>query len=164
MARQTRATQAVIAAGKTFDLLEYDYDPNAASVGLQAAEAMGLSPAMVFKTLMAKVGDKACVAIVPSDGQLNMKALAAAAGGKTAAMLPVPEAERISGYVVGGVSPFGQKKRLPSFVDRSALSLDFIVVNGGQRGLQIKMAPGDLIGALGATVADIAVNKNQEEK
>ncbi len=77
-------------------------------------------------------------------------------------MLPVPEAERISGYVVGGVSPFGQKKRLPSFVDRSALRLDFIVVNGGQRGLQIKMVPQDLLDALGATVADIAVNKQEE--
>lgn len=156
MARQTRATQAVAAAGKAFALLEYDYDPDAASVGLQAAEAMGLSPAVVFKTLMTRVGDKVCVAVVPSDGQLDMKALAAAAGGKAAAMLPVPEAERISGYVVGGVSPFGQKKRLPTFVDRSALARDFVVVNGGRRGLQIKMAPRDLIEALGATVADIA--------
>lgn len=156
MARQTRATQAVAAAGKRFELLEYEYDPDAPSVGLQAAAAMGLSPAMVFKTLMTRAGERVCVALVPSDAQLNLKALAAAAGAKAAAMLPVPEAERISGYVVGGVSPFGQKRRLPSFVDRSVTGLEFVVVNGGRRGLQIKMAPDDLVAVLGATVADIA--------
>lgn len=111
---------------------------------------------MVFKTLMATVGNQVCVALVPSDRELNLKALAAAAKGKSAAMLAPAEAERISGYHIGGISPFGQKKRLPCFLDASAETLPFLVVNGGQRGLQIKMAPMDVVAALGATMVAIA--------
>jgi Cys-tRNA(Pro)/Cys-tRNA(Cys) deacylase len=96
------------------------------------------------------------VAVVPSDRELNLKALAAAAGKKAAAMMRPPEAERLSGYHVGGISPLGQKKRLRCFVDASAESLPFVVVNGGQRGLQIKLAPADLVAATGAVVADLA--------
>lgn len=157
MGKQTRATAAVAASRRPFELLEYAYDPEAPAIGLHAAASLGLPPGQVFKTLMATFGDGGiCVCLVPSDRELNMKALAAAAGRKSAAMLPPAEAERISGYHIGGISPFGQKKRLPCFVDDSALALPFLVVNGGQRGLQIKMAPADLIALLGATAAALA--------
>lgn len=156
MARTTRATTALAATGRRFEVLAYDYDPEAPSIGLHAAQALGLPPAVVFKTLMTRVGEAPCVALVPSDAELNLKGLAAAAGAKSAVMMPVLEAERLSGYVVGGISPFGQKKRLPCFVDGSALALPFMVVNGGQRGLQIKLAPADLVAALSATLADLA--------
>lgn len=156
MARKTPATTAMDKAKKPYELLEYDYDPDAASIGLQAAEAMGLPPHQVFKTLMTLAGDEPLIAVVPSDRELNLKALAHAAGKKSVAMMKVPDAERLSGYKVGGISPLGQKKRIRTFIDASALPLPFIVVNGGQRGLQIKAAPQDLIDATGATAADIA--------
>jgi Cys-tRNA(Pro)/Cys-tRNA(Cys) deacylase len=156
MAKKTPATAAMERAGKPYEVLDYVYDPDAASIGLQAAEAMGLPPHQVFKTLMTTSGDEALVAVVPSDRELNLKALAQAAGRKSVAMMKVPEAERLSGYKVGGISPLGQKKRLRTFFDASALALPFIVVNGGQRGLQIKAAPADLIAATAAVVAEIA--------
>lgn len=156
MARKTPATTAMDKAGKPYTLLEYAYDPDAPSIGLQAAEAMGLPAAVVFKTLMVTSGDEALVAVVPSDRELNLKALAAAAGKKSLAMMTVPDAERLSGYKVGGISPLGQKKRLRTFVDSSAQGLEFMVVNGGQRGLQIKAKPADLVAATGAAVALIA--------
>jgi Cys-tRNA(Pro)/Cys-tRNA(Cys) deacylase len=157
MARKTPATAAMDKAGKPYQLLEYRYDPDAPSIGLQAAEAMGLPPHQVFKTLMVLAGDEPVVAVVPSDAELNLKALAAAAGRKSASMMKPPEAERLTGYHVGGISPLGQKKRLRCFMDDSALALEFMVVNGGQRGLQIKAAPADLVTALSATVAALAV-------
>ncbi|MBI2242146.1 MAG: Cys-tRNA(Pro) deacylase [Magnetospirillum gryphiswaldense] len=158
MAKKTPATTAMEKSGKPFELLEYDYDPDAQSIGLQAAEAMGLPPSQVFKTLMALAGDEAVVAIVPSDRELNLKALAQAAGKKSAAMMKGPDAERVTGYKIGGISPLGQKKRLRTFLDDSALGFDFIVVNGGQRGLQIKAAPADLATATGAITASIATS------
>lgn len=157
MGKQTRATAAVAAAKKSFEVLDYAYDPEAPSIGLHAAARLGLPAGQVYKTLMATLGDgTVCVCLVPSDRELNLKALAAAAKRKTAAMLPPAEAERLSRYHIGGISPFGQKKRLPTFVEAAALALPFMVVNGGQRGLQIRMAPADLVAALGATVAEIA--------
>lgn len=144
-------------SGKPFEILEYTYDPEAASIGRQAADSLGLPASMVFKTLMVMAGDEVCVALLPSDRELNMKALATVAGRKSAAMLRPEDAERISGYHVGGISPLGQKKRLRCFVDASATDLAFMVVNGGQRGLQIKAAPADLIAVLGAGVAALAV-------
>lgn len=156
MAKKTPATMAMEKSGKPFALLEYEYDPNAQSIGLQAAEALGLPPSQVFKTLMVQAGDEALVAIVPSDRELNLKALAAAAGKKAAAMMKGPDAERITGYKIGGISPLGQKKRLRAFLDDSALSFAFIVVNGGQRGLQIKAEAADLMAASGAIAAKIA--------
>ncbi len=151
--KSTPAVKAVEAAGVAFRLLEYDYDPNAEAVGLQAAEAMGLSPKMVFKTLVAALdsGEFVC-AVIPSDARLNMKALAAAMGAKRADMADPAKAERSSGYVVGGISPLGQRKRLRTVIDASANALDEIVVNGGRRGLQIALRPTDLIKALGASV------------
>jgi Cys-tRNA(Pro)/Cys-tRNA(Cys) deacylase len=156
MGKRTPATTAMEKAKKPFELLEYDYDPDAASIGLQAAEAMGLPPSQVFKTLMVSAGDEPLIAVLPSDKELNLKALAHAAGKKSVAMMKVPDAERLSGYKVGGISPLGQKKRIRTFFDDSALTLPFIVVNGGQRGLQIKAAPRDLMDATGGTAAAIA--------
>jgi len=156
MSKKTPATMAMDRAKKPYALLEYVYDPDAASIGLHAAQAMGLPAHQVFKTLMTTAGDEALVAVVPSDRDLNLKALAHATGKKSVAMMKAPEAERLSGYKVGGISPLGQKKRLRTVVDSSALALPFIVVNGGQRGLQIKAAPADLIEVSGAAVAEIA--------
>ena len=156
MAKLTPATLAMEKAGKAFELLEYAYDPDAASIGLHAAQSMGLPASVVFKTLMVTAGAEVCVAVLPSDHELNLKALASAAGAKSAAMVKPADAERISGYHIGGISPLGQKKRLRCFMDDSALVLPFIVVNGGQRGLQIKAAPADLIAALSAATAKIA--------
>jgi Cys-tRNA(Pro)/Cys-tRNA(Cys) deacylase len=156
MAKKTPATAAMDKAKKPYEVLEYEYDPDAASIGLQAAEAMGLPPHQVFKTLMTTTGDEPLIAVVPSDRELNLKALAHAAGKKSVAMMKVPDAERLSGFKVGGISPLGQKKRIRTFFDESALALPFIVVNGGQRGLQIKAKPQDLIEATAATTAAIA--------
>ncbi|MCR6630988.1 MAG: Cys-tRNA(Pro) deacylase [Magnetospirillum sp.] len=156
MSKRTPATTAMDKAKKPFELLEYEYDPNAASIGLYAAESMGLPASQVFKTLMTTAGDEALIAVVPSDRELNLKALAHAAGKKSVAMMKVPDAERLSGYKVGGISPLGQKRRLRTFFDDSALALPFIVVNGGQRGLQIKAKPQDLLDATGGVAVAIA--------
>ncbi|GAB3123271.1 Cys-tRNA(Pro) deacylase [Novispirillum itersonii] len=156
MAKKTPATMAMDRAKKPYELLEYAYDPDAASIGLHAAECMGLPPSQVFKTLMTTAGDEALIAVVPSDRELNLKALAQAAGKKAVSMMKGPEAERLSGYKIGGISPLGQKKRLRTFLDASALTFPFIVVNGGQRGLQIKATPQDLLEATGAVPAGLA--------
>jgi Cys-tRNA(Pro)/Cys-tRNA(Cys) deacylase len=151
--KSTPAVKAVEADGVAFRLLEYDYDPNAEAVGLQAAEAMGLSPKVVFKMLVATLnsGEFVC-AVIPSDARLNMKALAAAMGAKHADMADAAKAERSSGYVVGGISPLGQRKRLRTAINASVNALDEMVVNGGRRGLQIALRPADLIKTLGASV------------
>ncbi|WP_334176086.1 Cys-tRNA(Pro) deacylase [Pseudoxanthobacter sp.] len=159
MSKRTPATQAMEKAGRPFELLEYPFDPHVDSKGLAAAEALGLPPRQVFKTLMAEAGREVLVAVVPSDCELNLKALAQLAGQKAAAMLKPADAERISGYKVGGISPLGQKKRLRTFLDESALGLPFIVVNGGQRGLQIRAAPADLLAACDGVAAPIAVQR-----
>ncbi|HVI49928.1 MAG TPA: Cys-tRNA(Pro) deacylase [Candidatus Sulfotelmatobacter sp.] len=156
MGKSTRATLSMEKSGKPFSLLEYEYDPDAPSIGLHAAQSMGLPASQVFKTLMVLAGDEVCLAVVPSDHELNLKALAAAAGKKSAAMVKPADAERISGYKIGGISPLGQKKALRTFFDKSALAFAFIVVNGGQRGLQIKAAPADLIAATRGSAAAIA--------
>jgi Cys-tRNA(Pro)/Cys-tRNA(Cys) deacylase len=155
MAKGTPATVALEKAGITFKLHEYDYDPAAPRVGLQAAQALGVAPARLLKTLMARAGDVAVCALIASDRELNLKRLAAAAGAKQAAMLTPAEAERITGYRVGGISPFGQRRRVPVFVGRAALLQPTIIVNGGRRGLQIELAPVDLVNLLGATAADL---------
>jgi Cys-tRNA(Pro)/Cys-tRNA(Cys) deacylase len=153
MAKGTPATVVLQKAGIAFTLHEYDYDPNAARIGMQAAEALGVDPARLLKTLMAKAGGAVVCVLVPSDAEASLKKLAAAAGAKDAAMLPPTEAERITGYHVGGISPFGQKKRARVFVDQSALAQASIIVNGGRRGLQIELAPADLVRVLEATAA-----------
>ena len=153
MAKGTPATVALAKAGVAFTLHEYDYDPNAARIGMQAAQALGVDPARLLKTLMAKAGGAVVCVLVPSDAEVSLKKLAAAAGAKDAAMLPPAEAERITGYHVGGISPFGQKKRVRVFVDAAALAHASIIVNGGRRGLQIELAPADLVRVLDATAA-----------
>ena len=155
MAKGTPATVALQKAGVAFTLHEYDYDPNAARIGIQAAEALGVDPARLLKTLMAKAGGAVVCVLVPSDAEVSLKKLAAVAGAKDAAMLPPTEAERITGYHVGGISPLGQKKRTPTFIERAALTHATILVNGGRRGLQIEIAPSDLVKALAAKAADL---------
>jgi Cys-tRNA(Pro)/Cys-tRNA(Cys) deacylase len=156
MAKGTPATQALTKAGIAFTLHEYDYDPNADRIGLQAAEALGVDPARLLKTLMAEVdGETVCV-LVPSDRTVNLKKLAAAAGGKSADMLAPAKAERLTGYHVGGISPFGQKKKVRVFVADTALTFPTVTVNGGRRGLQIELAPADLTRLLDAESATLS--------
>lgn len=155
MSKATRATKALEAAGVPFTVHAYDYDPGADRIGLQAAEAMGELPERVLKTLMALVDGKPVCVIVPSDTTVSMKQLAAAVGGKSAAMMPPADAERRSGYKVGGISPFGQRGKVPTVIEAAAMRHDLVYINGGQRGLQVRLAPADAVRALGATVAPL---------
>jgi Cys-tRNA(Pro)/Cys-tRNA(Cys) deacylase len=155
MAKSTPATLALDHAKIACTLHEYDYDPNAACIGMQAAEALGIEPARLLKTLMAKAGATVVCVLVPSDREVNLKKLAHAAGAKSAAMFGAAEAERITGYHVGGISPFGQKKRVPVFIEPSALAFPRIVVNGGRRGLQAELAPQDLVRVLAAKAVEV---------
>lgn len=150
MSKTTRATQELAKAGVPFAVLTYDYDPDAASVGLHAAESLGLPPARVFKTLLAQVDGKPVCAVVPSDREVNMKKLAAAFGGKHAEMMKPADAERLSGYHVGGISPFGMKKRVPVAIEELAFAHGKIVMNGGGRGVQVELAPADAARVLDA--------------
>lgn len=152
-------TPAVIAAQRakiTYSVHAYEHDPNAASYGLEAAEKLGLDPAQVFKTLVASVDGKPAVGLVPVARSLDLKALAAAVGGKRAEMAAVADAERATGYVAGGISPLGQKRRLPMVLDASARNHSQIYVSAGRRGLEIALAPTDLMRLCGATAAAIA--------
>jgi Cys-tRNA(Pro)/Cys-tRNA(Cys) deacylase len=155
MAKSTPATVALNKAGIVFTLHEYDYDPNAERIGLQAAEALGVEPARLLKTLMARAGRDIVCVLVASDREISLKRLAAAAGTKDADMLAPAEAERVTGYHVGGISPFGQKRRVRVFIAQEALAQPTIIVNGGRRGLQIELAPNDLVRMLGATAAPL---------
>jgi Cys-tRNA(Pro)/Cys-tRNA(Cys) deacylase len=137
-------------------LHSYAHDPRAASYGLEAAEALGLEPARVFKTLLAEVDGALTVGIVPVTAQLDLKALAAAVGGKKARMAEVSAAERATGYVAGGISPLGQRKRLPTVLDSSAAAFTTLFCSAGRRGLEVELAPDDLVRLTGAVVAEIA--------
>jgi Cys-tRNA(Pro)/Cys-tRNA(Cys) deacylase len=150
MSKTTRATQSLEKLGVKFTLHLYAYDPDAASIGLQAAEALGVPPARVLKTLMAEVDGKPVCAVVPSDCEVSMKKLAGAFGAKTAKMMRPADAERLTGYHVGGISPFGQKKRVPVAIEAAALDHASVFLNGGQRGLQIELAPHDAVKAADA--------------
>lgn len=141
----TPATAALAAAGVPFTLHPYAHDPAAASYGMEAAEVLGIEPARVFKTLMVEVEGKLAVAIVPVSGNLDLKATAAALGSKKAAMANPQVAERRTGYVLGGISPLGQRQPSPTVLDESALGFDTILVSGGRRGLDIELAPADLL-------------------
>ncbi|MET9412989.1 Cys-tRNA(Pro) deacylase [Streptomyces klenkii] len=161
MARKQRSgsTPAIVAlekAGTAFSVHSYDHDPAVASYGTEAAEALGRDPAQVFKTLVADVDGTLTVAVVPVSGSLDLKALAAAVGGKRAAMADPAAAERTTGYVRGGISPLGQRRRLPTALDASAHSHATICVSAGRRGLEVELAPGDLAALTGAVVAPIA--------
>ena len=143
-------------SGVDFSVHTYAHDPAAESFGMEAAEALDLDPATVFKTLLAEVDGTSTVAIVPVTGQLDLKGLAAARGGKRARMMEVAAAERMTGYVAGGISPLGQRKALPTVIDASAEGLATIYVSGGQRGLDIGISPADLLRLTGATYAPIS--------
>ena len=156
MGNSTRATASLVKAGVVFTVHPYPYDPTAEQIGLQAADALGEDPDRVLKTLMALVDSKPVCAIIASDREVSMKRLASAFGGKTAAMMRPAEAERISGYVVGGISPFGQKRMLPTAMDETALRHEFVYVNGGQRGLQLRLSPADVARVTTAFVVPLA--------
>ena len=156
MSKTTPATLALDRAGIAYTLATYDYDPNADRIGMQAAEALGVPAAEVLKTLIVRVDGKPACVVLASDREVSMKKLAAALRAKTCEMMPPADAERITGYRVGGVSPFGQKKRLPTVLDAGAAELDEAFVNGGQRGLQVRLASAALVHLLDATVAGIA--------
>ena len=156
MSRTTPATLALDKAGVAYTLSTYDYDPGADRIGLQAAEALGVPPAQVLKTLMVKVDGKPACVILASDREVAMKKLAAALGAKSAEMMKPADAERLTGYRVGGVSPFGQKRPVPTVIDAKAAALPAAYLNGGQRGLQVRLAPADLVRVLGAMVAVVA--------
>ncbi|GAA1448836.1 Cys-tRNA(Pro) deacylase [Mycobacterium cookii] len=151
----TPATVALGAAGIAFEVRAYEHDPRAASYGLEAAEALGVDPARVFKTLLATLDGRLVVGIVPVSGQLDLKALARALGGSKAAMAEVAAAERATGYVAGGISPIGQKRPHPTVLDASALEHGTILVSGGRRGLDLELAPCDLVAVTGAVTATI---------
>lgn len=152
----TPATVALTRAGIDYTLHPYEHDPRAESYGLEAAEALGVEPKRVFKTLMASLDGKLVVGIVPVTGQLDLKALARALGGSKAQMAEVSAAERATGYVAGGISPVGQKRPHSTVVDESATTYETVYVSGGRRGLDIELSPADLIKISDATIAPIA--------
>jgi Cys-tRNA(Pro)/Cys-tRNA(Cys) deacylase len=158
MSKSTRATQALDKLGVAYTLHSYDYDPDASSIGLQAAAALGAEPGCVLKTLMAEVDGKPVCVVVPSDCEVSMKKLAHAFGGKSAKMMKPADAERLTGYHVGGISPFGQKKRVPTALEQAALTAPQVYLNGGQRGLQIRLDPNDASRALGAITAALVAD------
>ena len=151
----TPATVALTRAGVPFTLHPYDHDPRAQSFGLEAAEALGVPPERVFKTLLADAGGRLVVGIVPVTGQLDLKALARAVGASKAVMADPAAAQRSTGYVVGGISPVGQRRPLPTVLDETATAHDTVFVSGGRRGLDIELAPADLVRVTGATTAPI---------
>jgi len=155
MSKATRATRMLEQAGIAFTVHTYDYDPDADRIGLQAAEALGETPDKVLKTLMALVDGKPVCVIVPSDHEVSMKKLAAAFGGKSAQMMKPADAERLSGYKVGGISPFGQTKPPRAALEQQALAHALVYINGGQRGLQVRLAPGDAVKVLNALAAPL---------
>lgn len=156
MSKTTAATLALGKAGISFTPFPYDYDPDAPRIGLQAAEALGRDPAQVFKTLMAEVDGKPVCVVVPSDGEVSMKKLAAAFGGKSANMMKPADAERLTGFKVGGISPFGQRKAVPTAIDETAELYDEVLINGGQRGLLVGLAPADAVRAAAMKVVDLS--------
>ncbi|MEU1073747.1 MULTISPECIES: Cys-tRNA(Pro) deacylase [unclassified Streptomyces] len=151
----TPATVALTASGVAFTVHAYEHDPSSASYGEEAARALGVSPDRVFKTLVADVDGELTVAVVPVAGSLDLKALAAAVGGKRAAMADPVAAERTTGYVRGGISPLGQRRRLRTVVDASASAHATICVSAGRRGLEVELSPEDLVSLTGAVLAPV---------
>ena len=156
----TPAVLALRSAGVDFTVHEYAHDPRAQekgqSFGLEAAAELGLDPDRVYKTLLASADGRLVVAVVPVSGRLDLKALARAVGAAKAAMADVRDAERATGYVAGGISPFGQKRPHPTVVDETVELWESVYVSGGRRGLDVEIAPADLIAVTGAIVADIS--------
>lgn len=156
MATGTPATKLLNSAGVVFKEHEYVHDPNSASFGLEAAEKLGVDPSRVFKTLIANVDESFAVAIVPVTKQVSLKSLSRILGAKRATMADPAHAARLTGYVVGGISPLGQKRLLTTVIDLSARDFETILVSGGRRGFDIELAPEDLAKLLSAVFAEIA--------
>lgn len=159
MAKSTAGTAATLALARAaiaFTSHVYDHDPRSESYGREAAHVLGLDSALVFKTLVATVDGQPTVAIVPVSGSLDLKALAQVCGGRKAELADAAVAQRLTGYVLGGISPIGQRRALPTVLDSTAQSLATIYVSGGRRGFDIGLAPDDLISATGASYAAIA--------
>lgn len=154
----TPAISALQRAGVSYTLHPYPHDPRSTAFGDEVVAALDADPRRVFKTLVAVVDGVLTVAVVPVATQLDLKALAGAVGGKKAALAPVADAERSSGYVAGGISPIGQRKRLRTVVDSSAPAWPSVFVSAGRRGLQVELTPADLVAATGASVAPITVD------
>ena len=155
MSHTTQGTLMLQKLGIAFELHPYDYDPDAPRIGLHAAESLGIDPSQTFKTLMAEVDGKPVCVVIPSDAEASMKKLAATFGGKSAAMMKVPDAERLTGYKVGGIGPFGQKRKVPTALDETAELYERIYINAGQRGLLLSIAPADAAKAAEMVVADL---------
>ncbi|HPB73528.1 MAG TPA: Cys-tRNA(Pro) deacylase [Phycicoccus sp.] len=152
----TPATVVLTEAGVPFTLHTYVHDPSARSYGDEAAALLGLAPEQMFKTLLVNTGAGLAVGVVPVAGSLDLKAMAAALGVKHVVLADPAVAQRVTGYVLGGISPLGQKRRLPTVIDESAELFDVVYVSGGRRGLSLGVAPADLIALTDATVGDIA--------
>lgn len=152
----TPATAALTAAGIGFSVHEYEHDARERQFGAEAARELGLDADCVLKTLMTVVDDQLAVAIVPVSGSLDLKALAGALGGRRAEMAAPDVAQRATGYIVGGISPIGQRRRLPTVIDETVILHDRVYVSGGRRGLDLGLAPDDLIAVTGASLAPIA--------
>jgi Cys-tRNA(Pro)/Cys-tRNA(Cys) deacylase len=150
MSTGTPATQFLRAASIPFRVVEYRYDPGQERVALQAAEATGIPPSQLLKTLMLEVDHNPACAVLPGDGSLSMKLVAAALGGKSAAMMPPEKAERLTGYRTGGISPFGQRRKVPVLIEASSMDFEMVGINGGKRGLIVVLAPQAACAALGA--------------
>jgi len=154
--RGTPATALLGKLGIAHSVLAYPHDPRHGSYGVEAAQALGVVPEQVFKTLVAEVDGQLTIGVVPVAGQLDLKALAAAAGGKKASMAEAALAERATGYVTGGISPLGHRRRIPVVVDSSARGWPTVFVSGGRRGLQVEVSPEDLIRVTAAVVEQVA--------
>ena len=152
---ETPGTKALKARGVEFTLHPYDYDSRADAVGLAAAQALGLDPALTLKTLMVEVDGKPACCVIPSDRQLSMKRVAAAFGGKSAAMMVPAKAEKLTGYKVGGISPFGQRRPIPTAIEATATTAPKVWINAGQRGLLLGIAPQDALAAIPAIAAPL---------
>jgi Cys-tRNA(Pro)/Cys-tRNA(Cys) deacylase len=146
----TPGLRALATLGVAVSLHPYAYDPAAEAIGLAAARALGLDPALMLKTLMVGVDGKPACCVIPADKQLSMKRVAAAFGGKTAEMMQPAKAERLTGYRVGGISPFGQKKQVPTAIDAAPCTAQKVWINAGARGLLLGIAPDDALRALSA--------------
>lgn len=146
----TQALRFLAAQGVAVTLHPYDYDPGAEAVGMQAAAALGIDPALMLKTLMVEVDGKPACCVIPADRQLSMKRVAAAFAGKAAAMMPPAKAEKLTGYRVGGISPFGQKRAVPTALEAAACAAPKVWINAGQRGLLLGIAPGEALAVLKA--------------
>lgn len=160
----TPATRLLSAAGVQFAVHLYQPDAHAESRGVDAAHALGVEPARVFKTLVIAAGEALVVAVVPADAQADLRAVAAAAGSKRARLADRDVAERSTGYVVGGISPLGQRRKLPTLIDVSATNHERIFVNGGRRGLMIELAPLDLVAATTGQVVELTAAREQRSE